>query len=74
MSTRTCTCPAAPPHRVTCPTVAALHRNAMMCPDGTILYPDGPDDAKLMMELHDARYIFGDGDVWVYDQHGQALT
>lgn len=64
----TCRCEQAPPHTVDCPAVAQLHPNAMICPDGGILYPDSPDDAKIMMELHDARYIFADGDVWVLGQ------
>lgn len=74
MNTIKCTCQEAPPHRITCPATAVMHRNAMMCPDGSVLYPDNPDDAKMMMELHDARYVFGDGDVWVYGDNGEALT
>ncbi len=70
----TCHCEQAPPHSIRCPVVAALHRNAMICPDGVILYPDNPDDAKIMMELHDARYVFAECDVWVFDAEGRALT
>lgn len=59
-----CRCEQAPPHAIDCPAVAALHPNAMICPDGGILYPASPDDAKLMAELHDARYIVAERDVW----------
>jgi hypothetical protein len=69
-----CQCGQPPPHRIDCPTVAALHRNAMVCPDGGILYPDNPDDARLMMQIHDARYLFADGDVWLITDDGAVAT
>jgi hypothetical protein len=37
----------------------------MVCPDGTFLYPDNPDDAQIMTVMDGARYVFADGAAWV---------
>lgn len=54
-----CTCAALgrPPHTITCMVIAAEQPHAMRDPDGSVFYPDSPEDAEEFRRDWDAKPI-----------------